>query len=201
MRHRRPLREAEPQACRDLRRSPAPSLKPLMGGDGVGDPGLHRSDEGRHHSPLAGAGATTPPLPRSRHRSRRGADLDDVEGILTADLRDGREPMPILDLSFREAAELAPFGAKVLHPRPSSPRWKRTSRSRCGTPCGRREVQHHHRGRGHGSPRPATAIASRGPIQVITIESTHMLAQSGFLARIFEVFGRPGFGRWWRRRR
>ena len=35
-------------------------------------------------------------------------------------------------------------------------------------------------------------IASRSPIHVITIESTRMLAQSGFLARIFEVFGRLG---------
>ena len=117
----------------------------------------------------------------------------DVEGILTADPRMVEEPTPILELSFREAAELAAFGAKVLHPATIQPAVE------ADIPV---TVRHTMRpdGRfstitakgGTGSPRPATAIASRSPIQVITIESTRMLAQSGFLARIFEVFGRLG---------
>ncbi len=117
----------------------------------------------------------------------------DVEGILTADPRMVPEASPILDLSFREAAELAAFGAKVLHPATIQPAVE------ADIPV---TVRHTLRpfGRfstitakgGTGSPRPATAIASRSPIQVITIESTRMLAQSGFLARIFEVFGRLG---------
>jgi aspartate kinase len=117
----------------------------------------------------------------------------DVEGILTADPRMVEEPTPILELSFREAAELAAFGAKVLHPATIQPAVD------ANIPV---TVRHTMRPGGKfstitaeggtGSPRPATAIASRGPIQVITIESTRMLAQSGFLGRIFEVFGRLG---------
>jgi aspartate kinase len=115
----------------------------------------------------------------------------DVEGILTADPRMVPEAVPILELSFREGAELAAFGAKVLHPATIQPAVD------ADIPV---TVRHTMRPEGKfstitakgaaGSPRPATAIASRSPIQVITIESTRMLAQSGFLARIFEVFGR-----------
>jgi len=117
----------------------------------------------------------------------------DVEGILTADPRMVPEAMPILELSFREGAELAAFGARVLHPATIQPAVE------ANIPV---TVRHTMRplGKfstitakgGSGSARPATAIASRSPIQVITIESTRMLAQSGFLARIFEVFGRLG---------
>jgi aspartate kinase len=117
----------------------------------------------------------------------------DVEGILTADPRMVPEPTPILELSFREAAELAAFGAKVLHPATIQPAVE------ANIPV---TVRHTMRPDGKfstitarggtGSPRPATAIASRSPIQVITIESTRMLAQSGFLGRIFDVFGRLG---------
>ena len=117
----------------------------------------------------------------------------DVEGILTTDPRMVPEASPILELSFREAAELAAFGAKVLHPATIQPAVEAnipvTVRDTM-RPFGRFSTITA-RG-GSGSPRPATAIASRGPIQVITIESTRMLAQSGFLARIFEVFGRLG---------
>ncbi len=117
----------------------------------------------------------------------------DVEGILTADPRMVPEATPILELSFREGAELAAFGAKVLHPATIQPAVD------ANIPV---TVRHTMRPEGKfstitakggtGSPRPATAIASRSPIQVITIESTRMLAQSGFLARIFDVFGRLG---------
>ena len=130
-----------------------------------------------------------------------GAGLDadeiqiwtDVEGILTADPQMVPEASPILELSFREAAELAAFGARVLHPATIQPAVD------ANIPV---TVRHTMRPEGKfstitakggcGSPRPATAIASRRPIHVITIESTRMLAQSGFLARIFEVFGRLG---------
>lgn len=117
----------------------------------------------------------------------------DVEGVLTADPRIVPDASPILELSFREAAELAAFGAKVLHPATIQPAVdadipvtvRHTMR-----PDGRFSTITATGGR--ASSRPATAIASRGPIHVITIESTRMLAQSGFLARIFEVFGRLG---------
>lgn len=113
----------------------------------------------------------------------------DVEGVLTADPRIVPGALPIPELSFSEAAELAAFGAKVLHPATIQPavearipvtvRHTQKPQGRFTTITG--EV---HTGRS------VTALASRGPITVLTVSSSRMLAQSGFLARLFEVFGR-----------
>ncbi len=113
----------------------------------------------------------------------------DVEGVLTCDPRIVPGALPIPELSFAEAAELAAFGAKVLHPATIQPavearipvtvRSTQKPRGRFTTITG--EV---HTGRS------VTALASRGPITVLTVSSSRMLAQSGFLARLFEVFGR-----------
>ncbi len=115
----------------------------------------------------------------------------DVEGVLTCDPRIVPEALPIPDLSFAEAAELAAFGAKVLHPATIQPAVE------AGIPV---TVRHTQKPEGRFTTissevrtgRPITALASRGPVTVLTVSSTRMLAQSGFLARLFEVFGRRG---------
>jgi aspartate kinase len=115
----------------------------------------------------------------------------DVEGVLTCDPRVVPGALPIPELSFAEAGELAAFGAKVLHPATIQPavearipvtvRNTRIPEGRFTTITG--EVR---------TGRPVTALASRGPITVLTVASSRMLAQSGFLARLFEVFARAG---------
>ncbi len=113
----------------------------------------------------------------------------DVEGVLTCDPRIVPEALPISDLSFAEAAELAAFGAKVLHPATIQPAVE------AGIPV---TVRHTQKPQGRFTTisaevqtgRPITALASRGPVTVLTVSSSRMLAQSGFLARLFEVFGR-----------
>lgn len=115
----------------------------------------------------------------------------DVEGVLTCDPRIVKESLPIPELSFAEAGELAAFGAKVLHPATIQPavearipvtvRHTRIPEGRFTTITG--EVR---------TGRPVTALATRGPITVLTVASSRMLAQSGFLARLFEVFARKG---------
>ena len=115
----------------------------------------------------------------------------DVEGVCTADPRRIPRAQPIAELSFAEAAELAAFGAKVLHPATIQPAVE------ARIPV---TVRHTRRPRGRfttiraesPSGRPVTALASRGPVSVLTLTSTRMLAQSGYLARVFEVFGRLG---------
>lgn len=116
----------------------------------------------------------------------------DVEGVLTADPRVVPAARPIKRLSFAEAAELAAFGAKVLHPATVQPAVE------AGIPV---TVRHTERPQGafttitgevSATGRPVTALASRGPITVLTVHSTRMLAQSGYLGRLFEVFGRLG---------
>ncbi|HEX9081155.1 MAG TPA: lysine-sensitive aspartokinase 3 [Holophagaceae bacterium] len=115
----------------------------------------------------------------------------DVEGVLTCDPRIVPEALPIPELSFAEAAELAAFGAKVLHPATIQPAVE------ARIPV---TVRHTQRPEGRFTTiaaevrtgRPITALASRGPVTVLTVSSSRMLAQSGFLARLFEVFGRRG---------
>jgi aspartate kinase len=118
----------------------------------------------------------------------------DVEGVMTCDPRLVPEALPIAELSFAEAAELAAFGAKVLHPATIQPAVE------AGIPV---TVRHTERPEGRfttitarrardGAGRPITALASRGPVTVLTVTSTRMLQQSGFLARLFEVFARHG---------
>ena len=45
----------------------------------------------------------------------------DVDGILTADPRVVKEAHPVPEVTYEEAAELAYFGAQVLHPRSMQP--------------------------------------------------------------------------------
>jgi aspartate kinase len=117
----------------------------------------------------------------------------DVEGVLTADPRIVPGARPILSLSPAEAAELAAFGAKVLHPSTIQPAVE------AGIPVTVRHTQ-----RPHGSfttidPRRTAAarnglaaLATRGPVTVLTMTSTRMLAASGYLARLFSAFGELG---------
>ena len=115
----------------------------------------------------------------------------DVEGVLSADPRVVPGALPIPELGFAEAAELAAFGAKVLHPATIQPAVdadipvtvRHTARPEGRFTTISSEVK---------TGRAVTALASRGPVTILTVSSTRMLAQSGFLARLFEVFGRHG---------
>lgn len=115
----------------------------------------------------------------------------DVEGVFSCDPRIVSEALPVPELSFREAAELAAFGAKVLHPATIQPAMD------ARIPV---TVRHTHRPQGRfttiapqaGSGRDITALAHRGPVTVLTVSSSRMLDHSGFLASLFDVFGRRG---------
>jgi aspartate kinase len=115
----------------------------------------------------------------------------DVEGILTCDPRVVPEAYPVEHLGYDEAAELAAFGAKVLHPATILPAVELgilvTVRNSL-IPHGRFTSI----SRDAASGMPVTALASRGPVSVFTVRSPRMLGGAGFLARIFEVFGRRG---------
>jgi aspartate kinase len=113
----------------------------------------------------------------------------DVEGILTCDPRVVAAARPVELLGYDEAAELAAFGAKVLHPATILPAVEKgipvTVRNSM-VPKGRFTTI----ARGSDSGRPVTALASRAPVTVLTVTTPRMLGGSGFLASIFEVFGR-----------
>jgi len=115
----------------------------------------------------------------------------DVDGMMTVDPRVVPSARVIPEVSFDEAAELAYFGAKVLHPATIKPAVERGIPVRIlnslnpaapGTLiAGRLE------GAERGEPR---AIAFKKGIAVILIAQPRMLMAYGFVARVFEVFDR-----------
>jgi aspartate kinase len=113
----------------------------------------------------------------------------DVDGMMTLDPRVVPEAKVIPEISFDEAAELAYFGAKVLHPATIKPAVERGIPVRIlnslnptapGTLIGKTEGR-------SGEPR---AIAFKKGISVVLINQPRMLMAYGFVVRVFEVFDR-----------
>lgn len=114
----------------------------------------------------------------------------DVNGIMSADPRIVHEAQTIPDISYDEAAELAFFGARVVHPYTILPAVQRqipvyvrnTGNPREPGTCIAGGSQ-------HGGVR---AFASRKGITLVTVKSSRMLNAYGFLRAIFAVFDRHG---------
>ncbi len=112
----------------------------------------------------------------------------DVDGMLTCDPRLLSGVHRIKELSFSEAAELAYFGAKVLHPSTVLPAVEKNIpvlilNSRRPQVDGTRIVA-----KPVPCANPVKAIACKQNITSVHIRSTRMLMAHGFLRRIFEVF-------------
>ena len=112
----------------------------------------------------------------------------DVDGMLTADPRVHAGGHRVRTISFSEAAELAYFGAKVLHPSTVVPAMETNIpvlilNSRKPHVEGTRIVA-----KTPASANPIKSIACKRGITVVNIKSTRMLGAHGFLRRIFEVF-------------
>jgi aspartate kinase len=114
----------------------------------------------------------------------------DVDGMMTVDPRLVPEARVISEVSFAEAAELAYFGAKVLHPATIKPAVERGipvgilnsfNPSAPGTLITARAAG------AEGEPR---AIAFKKGISVVLISQPRMLMAHGFVSRVFEVFAR-----------
>jgi aspartate kinase len=114
----------------------------------------------------------------------------DVDGMLTADPRVYAAPQLVPQLSFDEAAELAYFGAKVLHPKTIHPALARAIpvrilNSRNPEAAGTRITAVPAGPRG-----PVAAFACKRQVTVIDVTSGRMLEAHGFLRRLFQVFER-----------
>ncbi len=127
-----------------------------------------------------------------------GAGLDaaeiqiwtDVDGMLTADPRLIDAPKLVPSLSFSEAAELAYFGAKVLHPSTIVPAVERNIPVRILNslkPDGQGTTITAHAA---DSPSLLTGLAAKRDVTVVDITSSRMLNSYGFLRQVFEVFER-----------
>jgi len=114
----------------------------------------------------------------------------DVDGVMTADPRIVKEAKSIPVLSIAEASELAYYGAKVIHPATMLPAIenripvvvKNTARPEVPGTTILAEAP--------SGGDPVKSIAYKRGIILVTVASTRMLLQSGFMAKIFEVFAR-----------
>ncbi|MGI8732103.1 MAG: lysine-sensitive aspartokinase 3 [Pyrinomonadaceae bacterium] len=114
----------------------------------------------------------------------------DVTGVLTADPRVVAGVMTIPRLSYAEAAELAYFGAKVLHPKTIQPAVEgeipvRICNSRAPEEAGTLVCAET-----ENAAQTVKAIAHKTGITTVQVTSARMLGAYGFLRAIFEVFDR-----------
>jgi len=114
----------------------------------------------------------------------------DVNGIMTTDPRICPDALRVKTISFEEAAELAYFGAKVLHPatilpavQKSIPVWVLNSRNAqnegtqitaMAPPCAS----------------PFKSIAAKKRLTIIDVVASRMLMTHGYLKAVFDVFDR-----------
>jgi len=114
----------------------------------------------------------------------------DVSGVLTADPRVVPGARTIPTLSYAEAAELAYFGAKVLHPKTLQPAMDRDIPVRICNSHAPADPGTVVTARGDMRAGTVKAIAQKSGITVLQISSTRMLGAYGFLRGLFEVFER-----------
>ncbi|CAN6321940.1 unnamed protein product [Urochloa humidicola] len=112
----------------------------------------------------------------------------DVDGVLTCDPNIYAKAIPVPYLTFDEAAELAYFGAQVLHPQSMRPardgdipvRVKNSyNRHAPGTVITKARDM---------SKSILTSIVLKSNVTMLDIVSTRMLGQYGFLAKVFSIF-------------
>ncbi len=112
----------------------------------------------------------------------------DIDGMHNNDPRIVKGTKPIANLSFDEAAELAYFGAKILHPQSVFPaqRYKipvRLLNTLDPLAPGTLISTESEKGK-------IKSIAAKDGITAIRIQSSRMLLAYGFLRKVFEVFER-----------
>ena len=112
----------------------------------------------------------------------------DVDGIMTSDPRVCPDALRVKVISFEEAAELAYFGAKVLHPATILPAVKRNIpvlvlNSRNPTNDGTRitSLAPHCKS-------PFKSIAVKKKLSIIDVVASRMLMTHGYLKAIFDIF-------------
>jgi aspartate kinase len=112
----------------------------------------------------------------------------DVDGIMTADPRVCPDALRVKVISFEEAAELAYFGAKVLHPATILPAVKKNIpvlvlNSRNAVCEGTRIISVAPHGKS-----PFKSIAVKRKLTIIDIVASRMLMSHGYMSKVFAVF-------------
>ncbi|EEC74320.1 hypothetical protein OsI_09598 [Oryza sativa Indica Group] len=112
----------------------------------------------------------------------------DVDGVLTCDPNIHPNAKPVPYLTFDEAAELAYFGAQVLHPQSMRPAREGDIPVRVKNSYNRRAPGTLITKARDMSKTVLTSIVLKSNITMLDIVSTRMLGQYGFLAKVFSIF-------------
>ena len=110
----------------------------------------------------------------------------DIDGMHNNDPRFVEKTSPVHELAFEEAAELAYFGAKILHPTCVRPAQEHNIPVRLlNTLCPDAPGTLIHNSTETGK---IKAVAAKDNITSIKIKSSRMLLAHGFLRKVFEIF-------------
>jgi len=123
-------------------------------------------------------------------RAREIQIWTDVTGVLTCDPRVCPEARTIKTLSYEQAAELAYFGAKVLHPKTIQPAVDfsipvRVCNSQKPFEQGTMILPH-----SETTKRTVKSIAHKTGITILRVSSARMLGAYGFMSALFQIFER-----------
>lgn len=144
------------------------------------------NDEGEVDNLKRGGSDYTASLVGAAIRAEEIQIWTDIDGMHNNDPRIVKKTYPIAELSFDEAAELAYFGAKILHPSTILPAKK------YGIPVKLlNTMDPDAKGTtiaNNTTPKEFKAIAAKDGIYAIKIKSSRMLLAYGFLRKVFEVF-------------
>ncbi len=157
---------------------------PVMGGFIAGSRGGETTTLGRGGSDYSAA------LVGAALGAREIQIWTDVTGVLTTDPRIVPEARTLSVLSYEEAAELAYFGAKVLHPKTIQPAVDFSIPVRVCNSHAPEERGTMILARSEVSENKIKSIAYKKGITILRISSARMLGSYGFMSALFQVFER-----------
>ena len=157
---------------------------PIMGGFIAASRGGETTTLGRGGSDYSAA------LVAAALRANELQIWTDVTGVMTCDPRICSSARTIPVLSYEEAAELAYFGAKVLHPKTIKPAVDTSIPVRVCNTFEPDEIGTMVLADSGETPNKIKSIASKKNITILRITSARMLGSYGFMSALFQVFER-----------
>ncbi len=182
----RPLQGFKERANKAFNQSVPPDVVPVVTGFVGQTPEGDITTVGRNGSDL------TATLLGAAWEAQEVEIWTDTNGVMTADPSVVAQARNIPMMRFDEAAELARFGGRVLHPSTLLPAMEGGIPVRVlntNEPAHPGTVIDQKGDPEHGG---VTSVAYKENQGALTISSTSMLAQAGFLAQVFEVLARHG---------
>lgn len=165
-----------------------PSLRagevPVMGGFIAGNRAGETTTLGRGGSDYSAA------IVAAALNARELQIWTDVTGVMTCDPRICGDARTVPVLSYEEAAELAYFGAKVLHPKTIKPAVDNAIPVRVCNTFQPGEIGTMILAESGEAPNKIKSIASKKNITIVRITSARMLGAYGFMSAVFQVFDR-----------